>query len=81
MDDTTERIEATEAEPLPNGGKYAIVRYEGADGLPASKATATRAEVIEYSADDRPISLTTMRLGNGRDRSDRAEDSDRDSAE
>ena len=79
MDDT-ERIEATEAEPLPNGGKYAVVRYEGADGLPATKATATKAEVIEYSADDRPISLTTMRLGNGSG-SDRAEDSDRDSAE
>jgi hypothetical protein len=75
-----ERIEATEEEPLPNGGKYAVVRYEGADGLPATKATATKAEVIEYSADDRPISLTTMRLGNGSG-SDRAEDSDRDSAE
>jgi hypothetical protein len=49
MDDT-ERIDATEAEPLPNGGKYAVVRYEGADGLPATKATATKAEDIEYSA-------------------------------
>jgi len=81
MDDTTERIEATEKDPLPNGGKYAIVRYEGADGLPATKATATRAEIIEYSADDRPISLIIMRLGDGRGGSDRTEDSDRDSAE
>lgn len=59
---TTERIEATKDEPLPNGGAYTIVYYQDIDGAPVPKAQALRAEVFEYSAEDKPIAMTIIEI-------------------
>lgn len=59
---TTERIEPTDGEPLPNGGAYAIVYYQDIDGGPAPKPQALRAEVFEYSVENAPIAMTIIDL-------------------
>lgn len=59
---TTERIEPTEDEPLPNGGAYAIVYYQDIDGGPTPKGKALRAEVFEYSVENKPIAMTIIDL-------------------
>lgn len=58
--ETTERVEATAEEPLPNGGAYAILFYQDEDGTPVPKQAALRAEAIEYTAEGKPISVTIL---------------------
>ena len=60
MAETTERVNATPDEPLPNGGAYAIVHYQDVDGTPVTKAEALRAEVFEYKADGTAIAVTIL---------------------
>lgn len=59
---TTERIEPTEDEPLPNGGAYAVVYYQDVDGTPVPKTQALRAEVFEYTIENAPIAMTIIDL-------------------
>ena len=64
---TTERIDATDDEPLPNGGAYAIVYYQDSDGTPVPKESALRVEAIEYRADGKELSITLIDLTLGND--------------
>jgi hypothetical protein len=56
---TTERIEGDD---LPNGGAYAVVYYQDIDGAPTTKDKALRAEIFEYSAQDKPLGITMLDL-------------------
>jgi hypothetical protein len=42
----------------PNGGSYALVYYFDADGTPVPKAEAVKAEIVEFSAQDKPIAVS-----------------------
>jgi hypothetical protein len=56
---TTERIEGDD---LPYGGAYAIVYYQDIDGAPTTKDKALKAEIFEYTAQDKPIAITMLDL-------------------
>lgn len=58
--ETTERIDSTPENPLPNGGAYAVVHYQDSDGSPTEKESALRAEIIEYSIENVPVVLTII---------------------
>ena len=45
-------------EALPNGGDYAIVYFQDADGSPVPESQAVRMEAIEYNKSDKPIAIT-----------------------
>lgn len=62
MSKTSERIEGTEDDPLPNGGAYAIVYYQDVDGTPVPKEAALKIEVHEFDASDKPLQITFIDL-------------------
>lgn len=44
--------------PTPAGGTSSVIYYRAANGDPAPKSRAVRAEVLEYDADGRVIART-----------------------
>jgi hypothetical protein len=56
--ETSERTEG----PTPNNGAYAIAYYQDIDGTPVPKSQALRAEVVEYSAQGKPVAITFIDL-------------------
>lgn len=69
--ETTERVEG----PTPNGGAYAIVYYQAADGAPVPKSEAVRGEAFEYTADGKPLGITFLDWTGADDEFDEDDDS------
>ncbi|HEY9697014.1 MAG TPA: hypothetical protein V6D10_07110 [Trichocoleus sp.] len=59
---TAERIDATDDEPLPNGGAYAICYFRDADGTPTTREEAMKIEAVEFNEAGKPIAMTFIDL-------------------
>ncbi len=64
---TSRRIDGDD---LPNGGAYAILHFQDADGSPVEEKDAIRIEVFEYTASGKPIAITLIDVNGGSDDDD-----------